>query len=70
MYSSVRHTHTHTHTHTQAHSISNVQYQIRHHCVLTNTLLLCQVVSSFFQLKFQGQKTEQVVRGFPFIFIA
>lgn len=32
----------------QTHTISNVWYQIRHHCVLTNILLLQQVVSGFF----------------------
>lgn len=46
---------THTHTHAQAHTISNVQYQIRHHCVLTNTLLLRQVVSSFFHWNFKDR---------------
>lgn len=51
-------------THTQAHTISNVRYQIRHHCVLTNTLLLCQVVSSFFHWNFKDRRENRWRKDF------
>lgn len=54
-----------THTHTQAHTISNVRYQIQHHCVLTNTLLLCQVVSSFFHWNLKDRKWNRWCHNFP-----